>query len=151
MSEKYKLNVPEIHIFSLQQRKWTSKKYKGDYRHSSISCHKTNSQNKNIYWKIKCVCVLIQLHLNRNTYACRGRHGCDRMVVWFTTTYTISVYHQLRCEFEYRSGGVYLIQHCMIKFVSDLRQVVGILRILRFPPSIKLTATIRLKHCWKWR
>ena len=29
-----------------------------------------------------------------------------------------------------------------IKFVSDLRQVCGFLRILRFPPPIKLTATI---------
>jgi hypothetical protein len=35
-----------------------------------------------------------------------------------------------------------LIQHCVIKFVSDLRQVGGFLRVLRFPPPIKLTATI---------
>jgi hypothetical protein len=34
---------------------------------------------------------------------------------------------------------VYSIQHYVIKFVSDLRQVGG---FLRFPPSIKLTATI---------
>jgi hypothetical protein len=37
---------------------------------------------------------------------------------------------------------VYLIQHCVIKFVSDLRQVCGFHRVRRFPPSIKLTATI---------
>jgi hypothetical protein len=37
---------------------------------------------------------------------------------------------------------VYSIQHYMIKFVSDLRQVSGFLRVLRFPPPIKLTATI---------
>jgi len=30
----------------------------------------------------------------------------------------------------------------VIKFVSDLRQVGGFLRVLRFPPSITLTATI---------
>ena len=30
----------------------------------------------------------------------------------------------------------------MIKFVSDLRQVDGTFRVLRFPPPIKLTATI---------
>ena len=30
----------------------------------------------------------------------------------------------------------------VIKFVSDLRQVSGFLRVLRFPPPIKLTATI---------
>ena len=37
---------------------------------------------------------------------------------------------------------VYLIQHYVIKFVSDLRQVGGFLRVLRFPPPIKLTTTI---------
>ena len=31
------------------------------------------------------------------------------------------------------------IQHYVIKFVSDLRQVGGFLRVLRFPPPIKLT------------
>ena len=36
-------------------------------------------------------------------------------------------------------GEVYLKQHYVIKFDSDLRQVGG---FLRFPPSIKLTATI---------
>ena len=35
-------------------------------------------------------------------------------------------------------GAVYLIQYYVIKFVSDLRQVVGFLRVLRFPPPIKL-------------
>jgi hypothetical protein len=34
------------------------------------------------------------------------------------------------------------IQHYMIKFVNDLRKVGGFLRVLRFPPPIKLTATI---------
>jgi len=39
-------------------------------------------------------------------------------------------------------GEVYSIQHYMIKFVSDLRQVGGFLQVLRFPPPIKFTATI---------
>jgi hypothetical protein len=39
-------------------------------------------------------------------------------------------------------GKVYLIQHYMIKLVSDLRQVGCFLRVHRFPPSIKNTATI---------
>jgi hypothetical protein len=34
------------------------------------------------------------------------------------------------------------IQHYVIKFVSDLRQVSGFLWVLRFPSPIKLTATI---------
>ena len=34
------------------------------------------------------------------------------------------------------------MQHYVIKFVaSELRQIVGFLRVLRFPPPIKLTAT----------
>jgi hypothetical protein len=36
------------------------------------------------------------------------------------------------------------IQHYVIKFVSDLRQVGGFLRELMFPPPIKLTITIKL-------
>jgi len=38
-------------------------------------------------------------------------------------------------------GEVYLIQHYVIKFVSDFRQV-GFLRVLRFPTPIKLFVTI---------
>ena len=40
-------------------------------------------------------------------------------------------------------GEVYSIQYYVMKFVSDLRQVGG---FLRFPPQIKLTATIQLKY-----
>ena len=36
-------------------------------------------------------------------------------------------------------GDVYSIQQYVIKFVSDLRQIGGFLRVLRFPPPIKLT------------
>jgi len=35
-------------------------------------------------------------------------------------------------------GEKYSIQHNVIEFVSDLRQVVGFLRVLRFSPPIKL-------------
>jgi hypothetical protein len=43
-------------------------------------------------------------------------------------------------------GKVYFIQHYVIKFVSDLRQVGGFLQLLLFPSPIKLTATISLKY-----
>jgi hypothetical protein len=49
-------------------------------------------------------------------------------------------YHD--CELKPRSDKVYSIQHYVIKFVSDLRQVSGFLQVLRFPPPIKMTATI---------
>ena len=35
-----------------------------------------------------------------------------------------------------------MIQHYVKKFVSDSRQVGGFLRVLWFPPPMKLTATI---------
>jgi len=61
----------------------------------------------------------------------------------------ISAYHHWCCEFASRSGRN--VQYYVIKFVSDLRQVDGFLRVIRFPPPIQLTATIWLKYCWKWR
>jgi hypothetical protein len=39
-------------------------------------------------------------------------------------------------------GEVYLIQHYVMKFASDLRHVSGFLWLLRFPPPINLTPTI---------
>jgi hypothetical protein len=41
-------------------------------------------------------------------------------------------------------GELYSIQWHVIKFVSDLWQVGGFLRLLRLPSSIKLTAAIYL-------
>jgi hypothetical protein len=76
----------------------------------------------------------------KSCYSSRGRRGRDRMVVGFTTIYAISAYHHWCWELESRSGrGVY---HYVIKFVSDLQPVGGFLRVLRFPPRIKLTTTI---------
>ena len=63
----------------------------------------------------------------------RDRRGRERMVVEFINK---------SCEFEPRSGEVYSIQHYVIKFVGDLRQVGGFLQVLRFPPPIKLTSTM---------
>ena len=39
------------------------------------------------------------------------------------------------------SNPAQAIQHYVIKFVSDLQQVGGFLRVFWFPPPIKLTAT----------
>ena len=64
----------------------------------------------------------------------KSRRGRDRMVVGFTTTYAISAYHHW-CEFESRSGRG--VQHYVIKFVSELRQVGGFLRVLRFSSTNK--------------
>jgi len=72
-----------------------------------------------------------------------GRRGRDRMVVGFITTYAISAYHHLFLWVRISlRGSVREIQHYVIKFFSDLRQVGGFLRVFRLPLQIKLTATI---------
>jgi hypothetical protein len=43
-------------------------------------------------------------------------------------------------------GVVYSMQHCVIKLVSELRQVGSFLGVFQFPASIKLTTTIYLKY-----
>jgi hypothetical protein len=55
----------------------------------------------------------------------RDHRGRERMVV------AISAYHHWCCEFASRSGRG--VQHYVIKFLSDLRQVDCFLRVLRFP------------------
>ena len=70
-----------------------------------------------------------------------GRLGRDRMVVGFTTTYAIPITTKVVSSSP-ADGELYSMQHDVIKFFSDLRQVDGFLRVLRFPPPIKLTAMI---------
>jgi hypothetical protein len=80
-------------------------------------------EDKNILWNKQIKIQSYHWHSN----------SCIRM-------YAISAYHHLCYEFESRSG--WGVQHYVIKIVIDLRQVSGFLRVLRFPPPIKLTATI---------
>ena len=74
-------------------------------------------------------------HFHQLQGGCRDR---DRMVVECTITCTcaISVYH------HFGLGEVYSIQHYMIKFFSNLRQIGSFLLVLRFPQPIKLTGMI---------
>ena len=64
----------------------------------------------------------------------RGRRGHNRIDVGFTTTCAISAYHaSLKlCE-------VCSIQHYVIKFVSDLRQVGGLFWVLWFTDRHNIT------------
>ena len=70
------------------------------------------------------------------------RRGRQRMVVGFTTTCAISVYHHHNNMLNLPHGGMYTMQHFVIKFVSDLRQAGGFFRTFRSPPSITLSVTI---------
>ena len=117
---------------------------------------KTMSPNVDFGDLMKCMQILILVQkLRSSCYLYKhtpipdimAHGGCDYMVVGFIipvqsvpiTTNVVSsnpVYND-----------VYSIQHYVIKFVSHLRQVSGFLRVLRFPPPIKLTTTIYMKYC----
>jgi hypothetical protein len=66
----------------------------------------------------------------------------DLSQVTVTTTCAKSACHHKRYEVDPVHGEAYSIQHYVIQFVRDLRQVGSFLRILWFPPPIKQTATI---------
>ena len=65
-----------------------------------------------------------------------------RMVLGFTATCAISAYHHQSCGFESCSWRHVLDTTLCDKFVNVLRQDGGFLQVLRFPPPIKLTATM---------
>jgi hypothetical protein len=68
------------------------------------------------------------------------KHAVDYLIFFFFFLLIFN-YPKKHSTCQYTSE-VYSIQHYVIKFVSDLQQVGGFLRVLRFPPSIKLTAVI---------
>ena len=82
----------------------------------------------------KALSIYMYCLLNR-----RDRRGRDRMVVGFITNCAITTEDVSSNPVH---GEVYSIQHYVIKFVSNLRQVGGFLRVLRFPLPIKLTSAI---------
>jgi hypothetical protein len=85
-------------------------------------------------------CLSSMASINYFSIIIRDGRGHDRMVIGFTTAYAISHYHHWCCEFQSRSE--WGVQHYVITFVSDMRQVSGFLQVLWFPSPIKLTATI---------
>ena len=88
------------------------------YENSLISIYRTKTITEK---KMLCITFVVLI-------LCKGRR--DRMV------HTTNV-----ASLSPARGKMYSIQHCVIKFVSDLRQVGGFLRVLRFPPPTKLIAT----------
>ena len=91
--------------------------------------------------EVKKKCMYIQIIWCYLQYM-RGRGDHDRMVVWFTTTVQSVPIITKFVSLNPVHSEMYLIQHYVIKFVSHLRQVRAFLRVLRFPPPIKLTSMI---------
>jgi len=70
------------------------------------------------------------------------RCGLDRMVVEIIINMqSVPITTKVMCS-NSAHGDVYSIQQYVIKFVRDMRQVGSFLRVLRFLPPTKLTATI---------
>ena len=96
-------------------------------------------------WKVRFSYPYCDITVTNISFSClhnvTGRcSGRDLMVVVFTPTYAIFAYHHRCREFDSCLGRGE--QYYVIKFVNHLRQVGGFLRVLRFPPIIKLTAKI---------
>lgn len=77
----------------------------------------------------------------------RGRHGRDRMVVKFTTTYTINAYHYFSCEVESHSWRCAIGATLFAKVCQGFAAGRGFIRVLRFPSALKLTTTTQLIYC----
>ena len=94
-----------------------------------LNCHCIHCQNSHHYSKIQtCFIIFGSNFYSRQIF--RGCHGCDCMVVGFTTTYAISANHHWCCEFESHSGEVKSIQHCVIKYVEMALNTITIFRSL---------------------
>jgi len=61
---------------------------------------------------------------------------------WIYNYLAISVYHHKSCEFESHSRGSVLDTTLCDKVCQRLERGWWFLRVLRFPPPIKLTASI---------
>ena len=73
--------------------------------------------------------------MSHTIYAANGKS------VTFTDACANKIIPLINRSFVYKAKEGRYVRICH-KFVSDLRQVGGFLRVLRFPPPIKLTATI---------
>jgi hypothetical protein len=90
-------------------------------------------------WVVLCFHIILDIILFILIRGCRGR---ARMVVGFF--FYNYLYNQCLSPLKLWVRTLFMgsKQHYAIKFVSDLWQVGGYSQVLRFPPPIKLTATI---------
>jgi hypothetical protein len=72
---------------------------------------------------------------------------CDTVCQWLAAGRWFSLYNIMWYSLSVTCGRsvVFSIQHNVIQFVSDLRQVGGFLSVLQCSPPIQL------KYHWKWR
>ena len=87
------------------------------------------------------VCAVFRLPLFLPLHCLSGGWGIVVVVIVQLPMYSVHITTTVVSSNPVHDG-VYSIQHYVIKFANDLRQVGGILRVLRISPPIKLTATI---------
>ena len=78
------------------------------------------------------------LELDNNIYVCQDI-GCD---IFLPVIVLIDGNLIWQGKTFWPKKCMYMYLYHVIKFVSDLWQVGGFIRVLQFPPPIKLTATI---------
>jgi hypothetical protein len=113
----------------------SSKSSPGDYHEENIKIvqdEDSHSLSTNLECSIVFTCVGISLRWSILDILILNFLGEVERILWKTNVVSSNTAH----------GEVYSIQHYVIKFVSDLRQVGGFLRVLRCSPTIKLTSTI---------
>jgi hypothetical protein len=130
------LYISSKHSFSnsLDKVRQFISKYFGDLYHvSAFQVYHTSTS-----------CLPCDLQMNELGYS-KHDVACNILYCIVTTVKLVFNCHLITINVVRSNpayGEVYSIQHYVIKFVSVLRQVGGFLRVLRFPPSINLTATI---------
>jgi len=88
---------------------------------------------------VRCILNFIDQPNHENHENWYPTNKSDFTVAEFTTIYAITT---KLVRSDHVHSEIYSIQHYVIKFVSDLRQDGGFLRVIRFPPPIKLTTSI---------
>jgi hypothetical protein len=73
-------------------------------------------------------------------------HSANQVLLNVRAVMIVIVYTTNIVSLNPAHGEVYLMQHYVIKFVSDLRQVCSFLRTLRFLTDCH----DKLKYCRKW-
>jgi len=88
---------------------------------------------------VRWILNFIDQHTHENHENWYPTNKSDFTVGVFTTIYAITT---KLVRSNHVHSEIYSIQHYVIKFVSDLRQVSGFLRVIRFSSPIKLTTSI---------
>jgi hypothetical protein len=114
------------------------KKHKTKDKHKSTFTHKTTDiEHPSFSWLGTGIFTWRKVWLNKVLYMKMLRKRCLKTVI-FVLESPWKVLDFAQQKSVWTLGEVYLMQHYVIKFVSDLLQVGDFFWILRFPPPMKV-------------